>query len=101
MWVLLPGLQFVLWNKEALVAIQNHLRCFIHMEEEMLHEVDRRMGRILVEIDMSKGLLDKFFIESHGRTISWSLDYRGIPFVCLKCKEIGHLWKFCTSWFRF
>ena len=53
--VLFPYLTLYLWNCEALTVIGNHLGSFIHLEDGLLHGVDRRVGNILVEIDMNKG----------------------------------------------
>ena len=63
MWVLLLGLTILFWNKEALVAIGNYIGRFLHLEEHMLSGVDKCVGRILVEIDMQKGLLEKIDID--------------------------------------
>ena len=54
LWVLLPVLPFVLWNKEALVVVRNHLDRFPHLEENILFGVEKKVGMILEEIDMSK-----------------------------------------------
>ena len=35
--------------------IGNHLGRFIHVKDGMLHGVDWRVGKILVEIDMNMG----------------------------------------------
>ena len=63
MWVLLLGLPFVFWNKEVVVAIGNYIGRFLYLEEHMLFGVDKRVGRIVVEIDMQKGLLEKIDID--------------------------------------
>ena len=70
LWVLLLGISFVFWNKDALVEIGNHIGRFLHFEESMLFAVDKHVGRILVEIDMLKGLHEKLGIDWRGRSFS-------------------------------
>ena len=58
LWVLLLGLPITIWNKEYFVAIGNHIGLFLHVDEEILNGVDKRVGIMLVDIDMSWGLLE-------------------------------------------
>ena len=43
-WVLLPGLPLVFWNKVAMEAIGNHIGHFLHLEDGMLYGIDKTMG---------------------------------------------------------
>jgi hypothetical protein len=56
LWVLLPGCPLVFWNVEAFRAIGDSLGNFMHVDLKMVAGSDRRMGKILVEMDMLDGL---------------------------------------------
>ena len=42
--------------------MENHLGRFLHLGEYVLKEKDKRLGRMLVEINVMKGFLDKLDI---------------------------------------
>jgi len=68
--VLLPSLPLQLWNHKALEAIGSVLGCFIKIDEEAMLLSDRRMEKILEEIDVNGGLLDTLEIEWHDMVIT-------------------------------
>jgi hypothetical protein len=63
LWVLLPGLPLHLWNKKALMAIGNSLGCFISVDSKTLTGPDKKLARILVEIDIHEGFLETLDID--------------------------------------
>jgi hypothetical protein len=62
-WVCLPSLSLNLWNHSALTAIQNLLGRFLKVEESLLGTTDKRMAQVLVDIDVSIGLMETMEIE--------------------------------------
>ena len=52
LWVLLPGLPLQMWNEGALKAIGNSLGTFIMVDSHTLSASSRKIGKILVEIDI-------------------------------------------------
>jgi hypothetical protein len=90
-WVLLPGLPLNLWNKKALAAIGNALGRFIAMDESLLCASDRKLARVLVEVDIHSGLLETLDIQWRDQYFTQKLDYMGIPFHCTLCRRTGHL----------
>ena len=62
------------------VEVANYLGRFLHVEDNLLREIDKRMGKILVEIDVDK-----------------RLDYWSIPFICTLCHNTGHLMKYLSG----
>lgn len=56
LWTLLPGLPFQLWNRTILEGIGNTIGHFVAVEDDLLNVYDKRIARILVEMDTSKGL---------------------------------------------
>jgi hypothetical protein len=95
-WVLLPGLPLNLWNKPALRAIGNLLGRFLKVDEKCLSSQDKRMARVLVEIDIHAGLMESLELEWRGQIMIQRLDYLGIPFRCSHCRQTGHLRNDCT-----
>jgi hypothetical protein len=84
-----------MWNHKALEAIGNMLGRFIKIDEEVMLWSDRRMVKILVEIDVHGGILDTIEIEWCDMVITQRLDYLGVPFCFPRCRQIGHLEKDC------
>ena len=62
-----------------------------------MNSYDKRRGKILVEIDISKGLPAEVEILYHERMFIQRLDFLGIPFRCSVCRETGHLRRECPS----
>jgi hypothetical protein len=58
LWVLLPGLPLNFWNVNDLTSIDNALGRFIKVDEQTLCALDRKLGKILVEVDIHSILLE-------------------------------------------
>jgi hypothetical protein len=70
LWVLLPGLPIHLWNAGALRAIGDSLGKFLSLDLTSLESTSRKMGRVLVEMDIHGGLPEVLDIEWRGRHIT-------------------------------
>jgi hypothetical protein len=62
-WILLPDLPLYLWNEGALKAIGEALGSFIMLDRATLISTTRKVGRILVEMDISHGLPESLEID--------------------------------------
>jgi hypothetical protein len=78
-------------------AIGNELKRFIKVNELSLKSPDKRIGKILVEVDIHSGLLESLEIVWRGRTVSQPLVYLGIAFRCNFCCRTGHLRRDCKG----
>lgn len=96
-WVLLPRLPLQLWDREAFVAIGNELGHFLFVEENLIKQEDKRMGKLLVEIDVSNGLLETLDIDWRGNFFHQKLGNLGIPFQCSLCYRTRHLRRDCKG----
>ena len=79
MWVLLPALPFPLWNKDILTGLVNSIGCFVSLEKDYLL-FDKQTAKVLVELDISNGLLPEIEIVCGDHVISQRLDYLNLPF---------------------
>ena len=100
LWVLLLGLPLHFWNAKALEAIRNYLGKFIMVDDEALLASDKKIGRVLVEIDIHAGLLESLEIVWSGHHLIQTLDYLGIPFKFSQCRKTGHMRRDCQGFFE-
>ena len=91
LWAILPGLPFPLWNRSLLEGVGNTIGRFVALEEDFMNSYDKRKAKILVELDITKGLPAEVEILCQDRLFIQRLDYQGIPFRCSVCRETGHL----------
>ena len=64
-----------MWKWGTFEAFGNHLRKFLHVCEDVLKGMDKRMGWMLVEINIKNVFLDENKIEWCERNIFQKLDY--------------------------
>lgn len=97
MWVRLPHLLLNLWHPRVLEVIGNCLGVF-HKADLSFLQMDRRtVARILVGLQIYKGLADRLPIQYSCGTHVQSVDYEGLPFRCHRCHEWGHLVAECNK----
>ena len=60
--------------------IGNDLGRFLHLDLSLLEGEDKRVGKILVKINIYKGLLFELEVDWRGNIFIQPLDYWGIPF---------------------
>jgi hypothetical protein len=97
LWVRLLNLPLHLWLDYVLEAMGNAIEDFILVDSACSRVYRMMYARILVEMNISKGLPEMIMLNSlHG---PWNqlLDYEGIPFRCRICHKTGHLASPCSS----
>lgn len=60
------------------------------MDNEFYNLYHSTFARILVEIDVSKGLPTEVILKSSRGSWIQLLDYEGVPFRCRRCFKTGH-----------
>ena len=61
------------------------------MEDDFHLVYDKRVAKILVELDISWGLPAKVEVLCNERLLIQKLDYLHVPFRCSSCWSIGNL----------
>jgi hypothetical protein len=65
------------------------------VDELSLQSPDKRMAKVLVDVDLHARLLESLEIDWRGLIMVQRLDYLGIPFWCTLCRRTGHLRRDC------
>ena len=95
LWVLLLHLPFPLWSRQILEGIGNTIGRFISVEDDFHLVYDKRVAKILVELDISRGLPAKVEVLCNEHLLIQKLDYLHVPFRCSSCRSVGHLRNSC------
>ena len=72
-------------------GIGNTIRRFVAVEADFHLAYDKRVARVLVEMDISRGLPTEVEILCNERLLIQRLDYLHVPFRCSCCRTVGHL----------
>ena len=54
--MLLPALPFSLWSRDFLEGLANTIDSFVGVEDDFQLLFDKQMARVLVELDITRGL---------------------------------------------
>ena len=55
--MLLPGFPLELWTQNVLEGLANSVGKFIRVDKNSLHSMDKKVARVMVELDIAQGLL--------------------------------------------
>jgi hypothetical protein len=94
-WVRLPALPFHLWSFDYFKKIGNFLGDFLDEDMSFEETKQRKVARILVNLNVREGLGEEMDLSWGGYTYAKKLDYENIPFRCRRCHQYGHLVKNC------
>lgn len=96
-WVRLPHLPLNLWHPKVLEAIGNCLGVFLKADLSYMQTGRRTVARILVGLQIYKGLADRLPIQYSCGTHVQPLNYEGLMFRCHRCHEWGHMVAECNK----
>ena len=85
LWVLLRHIPFPLWNLNILEGIANTIGWFMAVDEDFHLTFDKRVARVLVELDVTLGLPAEVEILCKDCLLVQRLDYLHVPFRCSIC----------------
>ena len=100
LWVKLPGFPMHLWNENRFAEIGNYLGEYVCADFSFVEIGKYTVAKILVNIDMCKGLSSEITVQSKDGDFVQILDYVGVPFRCLRCHTYGHLVAKCPLPFK-
>nr|UOX39823.1 DUF4283 domain-containing protein [Erythronium dens-canis] len=95
-WLRLPGLQPELCVNSILALIGNSFARFIEADPETANTMKPAHPRLCVEIDLTKPIPTKLFIQIGEAEGYWQpIAFEGNPVYCSFCKMHGHATLFC------
>ena len=90
-WVRILNLPMHLWLDFVLESVGHAIGNFLFVDSDTSDILHLTCARILVEFDVSKGLLEHIYLAFSRGSWTQILDYEGIPFRYRKCHMTGHL----------
>ena len=99
-WVKMSNLPFEFWSLDFFKLVGNSLGTFLEANLSFLHSSVCCLGKILVLLDISKGLVADLMISKGNISFKQPLEYVGVPFKCLRCHRHGHLAFDCSLYFH-
>ena len=90
-WVRLPNFPLHFGVNSIFMEIGKALGDLCMVDSQSFEHFHSNYARILVDIDVSKGLLAKIILSYSKGSWTQSLDYEGLPFRCKKCFNTGHM----------
>ena len=97
---MLLALPFPLWSKDILTGIANTIGRFVSLEKDFHTIFDKRTAKVLVELDVTYGLLLEIEIDRNSVVITHKLNYLKMAFRCSYCHETGHLRKSAHHYYK-
>jgi len=90
-WVCLPALPLQFWTLDYFKAIGNFLGEFLETDLSFEETKQRKVARILVNLNVREGLGEEIDLSWGSFTHSQILDYENVPFRCRRCHMYGKL----------
>ena len=89
-WVRLPALPLHFWGPVHFRRIGDILGTYLDADFSYLETHEKKMARIMVNINIREGLAETINLDWGPTVISQILDYENIPFRCRRCHKYGH-----------
>ncbi|VFQ98810.1 unnamed protein product [Cuscuta campestris] len=96
-WVSLTHLPIHLQEAKALHSIASSIGHLLMMDASTSAKTRPSMARFCVEIDISKDLPKKIWIDNGGLGFFQPVTYENLPQFCIQCKKSGHLAGKCST----
>ncbi|KAF9600727.1 hypothetical protein IFM89_011414 [Coptis chinensis] len=96
-WVRFPGLSLEYWEVKNLLAMGKTLGRPMHVDETTAMRKLGYFASVLVDIDLSKKIPDKIWVESKNYGVAFWQEVRlgKLPDYCTHCKGVGHMVSSC------
>ncbi|CAL1372433.1 unnamed protein product [Linum trigynum] len=85
-WIQLAALKVHFYHREVLTSLGNLIGRTIKLDFHTMNRQRRKFARLAVEIDMSKPLVPRIYLDDHWQKV----EYENLPVVCFECGKVGH-----------
>jgi hypothetical protein len=92
-WIRFPGLNLLFYDESFLLALASTIGTPIKVDTNTLNVERGRFARICVEIDLTKPVVGKVWINGHW----YKVQYEGLHIICATCGCYGHVTRNCTK----
>ncbi|CAI0627225.1 unnamed protein product [Linum tenue] len=92
-WVRLPTLKVHFYHREVLTSLGNLIGRTIKLDYHTINQQRRKFARLAVEIDMTKHLVPRIFLDDHWQKV----EYENLLTVCFECGKVGHSSGGCST----
>jgi hypothetical protein len=92
-WIRFPGLNLLFYDESFLLALASTVGTPIKVDTNTLNVERGRFARICVEIDLTKPVVGKVWINGHW----YKVQYEGLHMICSACGCYGHITRNCTK----
>ena len=89
-WVKLPALPLHFWDLYHFRRIGDILGTFLEADLSFLETKEKKVARILVNLNIREGLAEAIILEWGPDPITQILDYENVPFRCRRCHVYGY-----------
>jgi hypothetical protein len=92
-WIRFPGLNLLFYDESFLLALTTTIGTPVKVNTNTLNVESGRFARICVEIDLTKPVVGKVWINGHW----YKVQYEGLHIICAACGCYGHVTRNCTK----
>jgi hypothetical protein len=92
-WIRFPGLNLLFYDESFLLALASTIGTPVKVNTNTLNVERGRFARICVEIDLTKPVVGKVWINGHW----YKVQYEGLHIICAACGCYGHVTRNCTK----
>lgn len=96
-WVIFPGLPLHMHRKDSLFQIAAMLGTPLKLDAATASMNRPSLARVCVELDVSKELPQRIFIQTPSRVIMQNVEYEDLPKYCSSCYKLGHVISECGT----
>lgn len=85
-WIRFPNIFMMFHDEDVLTAIAFTIRKLVKIDINTRLANRGRFARVCVEINLTKPLMAKFWLNGHWHTV----EYEGLHIICYGCGKYGH-----------
>ena len=83
-------LPWIFWDREIIIPIAQQIGIPIRIDQNTINAEFGHYARLLIDIDLFKGLRDHLLVDCDGHLIKVGLIYERLPPFSSHCVMVGH-----------